>query len=171
MCRAGCSALRYFLFRMTSTPVRKALLAAALASLALTAGADISEGRYLPNAGGPHAPVPLSEVRVLDQEPASDFEAVGTVEAFGRNESEDVEVLEQVNGLRPPGPLAMFNTSPARADDDAGLALHALKVVAARHGVQALVIVDSGRAQIKANVVGHRIVAKAFWRKARRASR
>jgi hypothetical protein len=145
---------------------RHTVLAAALASLALAARADISEGRYASHDTEAYVPVAPSEVRILDREPASDFEAVGTVEAFGKDEP-DLEILEQVNGLRPPSPLAFFGAPAPRNGDDAGLAMHALKTVAARHGVQALYIIESGRAQIRSNVVGHRIVAKAFRRKAR----
>lgn len=145
---------------------RHTVLAAALASLPLAARADISEGRYSPYDAEVYAPVAPSAVRILDREPASlDFEAVGTVEAIGKDEPE-VEILEQLNGLRPPAPLAFFSTAAVRNEDDAGLALHALKMVAARYGVQALYIIESGRAQIRNNVVGHRIVAKAFRRKA-----
>lgn len=152
---------------MISKLARSTALAAALATLAFAARADISEGRYSPYEAESFSSVPVSEVRILDQEPPPDYVAVGTVEALGKDELE-VEVLEQVNGLRPPSPLSLFKSSaPRTADDDASLALHALKMVAARHGVQALLIVESGRAQIRRDVIGHRIVAKAFRRKAR----
>jgi hypothetical protein len=151
---------------MISKLARNTAWAVTLATLAFTARADISEGRYSPYEAETFAAVPVSEVRILDQEPPPDYVAVGTVEAQGKDESE-VEVLEQVNGLRPPGPLALFRSSAPSTDDDASLALHALKMVAARHGVQALLIVESGRAQIRRDVTGHRIVAKAFRRKAR----
>ena len=151
---------------MISKLARNTALAVALATLALATRANISEGRYSSYETGAFSSVPVSEVRILDQEPPPDYEAVGTVEAHGKDESE-VEVLEQVNGLRPPGPLSLFRSSAPRTGDDASLALHALKMVAARHGVQALLIVESGRAQIRRDVVGHRIVAKAFRRKAR----
>ncbi|WP_029001362.1 hypothetical protein [Azohydromonas australica] len=151
---------------MISKFARNTALAVALATLAFATRADISEGRYSSFEAETFSSVPVSEVRILDQEPPPDYVVVGTVEALGKDESE-VEVLEQVNGLRPPGPLSLFRSSAPRDEDDASLALHALKMVAARHGVQALLIVESGPAQIRRNVTGHRIVAKAFRRKAR----
>lgn len=154
---------------MTRVLARNSLLASLLVVFALGARADISEARYTAFDGETHASVPLAEVRILDREDTSELEPVGIVEAQGKNDSE-VDVLEQVNGLKPPGPLAFFNPNavPAQGADDASLALHALKAVAARHGVQALFIIESERTQIRKNVVGHRIVAKAFRRKARR---
>lgn len=151
---------------MISKLTRNTALTVALATLAFASRADILEGRYSPHEAETFSAVPVSEVRILDQEPPPDHVAVGTVEAFGKDASE-VEVLEQVNGLRPPRPLSLFRPSAPRTDDDASLALHALKMVAARHGVQALLIVESGHAQIRRDVMGHRIVAKAFRRKAR----
>lgn len=146
---------------MISKLARNTALAVALATFAFATRADISEGRYSSYEAQTFSSVPVSEVRVLDQEPPPDYVAVGTVEAHGKNEPE-VEILEQVNGLRLPGPLPIFKSSVPPTDDDASLALHALKTVAARHGVQALLIVESGRAQIRRDVTGHRIVAKAF---------
>ncbi|MDZ5456931.1 hypothetical protein [Azohydromonas lata] len=150
--------------------VRNALLGALLAVAALGARADVSEARYTSFDGEGHAPIAVSEVRILDKEDPAEMEPVGLIEAQGHNDS-DVDVLEQVNGLRLPGPLAIFNSNAVpsvQGADDAGLALHALKSVAARHGVQALLIIESERAQIRRDVVGHRLVAKAFRRKARR---
>ncbi len=139
---------------------------ATLATLAFATRANISEGRYSACEAETFSSVPVSEVQILSQEPPPDYVPVGTVEAHGKDELE-VEVLEQVNGLRPPGPLSLFRPSAPRSGDDASLALQALKMVAARHGVQALLIVESGRAQISRDVIGHRIVAKAFRRNAR----
>lgn len=154
---------------MSRDLVRNTLLGALLAVAALEALADISEARYTSHDGEVHAPIALSEVRILDRDDPADLEPVGLIEAQGRNDS-DVDVLEQVNGLRLPGPLSFFspNAVPSQGADDAGLALHALKAVAARHGVHALFIIESGRAQVRKNMMGHRIVAKAYRRKARR---
>lgn len=151
---------------MISKLIRNTALAVTLAALACVTRADISEGRYSSYEAATFSSVPVSEVQLFDQAPPPDYVAVGTVEAHGKDESE-VEVLEQVNGLRPPGPLSFFRSAAPRTDDDASLALHALKMVAARHGVQALLIVESARAQIRSDMVGHRIVAKAFRRGAR----
>lgn len=154
---------------MSRELVRNTLLAALLAVSSLWAQADIAEARYTPSDVEVHAPIALSEVRILEKEDPAELEPVGMIEAQGHNDS-DIDVLAQVNGLRLPGPLSFFSSSaaPAPGHDDAGLALHALKSVAARHGVHALLIVESGRTQIRKNVMGHRIVAKAFRRKARR---
>ena len=138
---------------MISKLARNTVLAVALATLASMACADIAEARYSPYELEASSPVPLSEVRILPRAPGAELEAVGTVEAYGKDQS-DIEILEQVNGLRPPEPLAFFSPSAQRsADDDASLAMHALKTVAARNGVQALLILESGRAQIKGNVI------------------
>ncbi|WP_298235276.1 hypothetical protein [uncultured Azohydromonas sp.] len=150
---------------MISQLTRHTALTVALATLAFATRADVSEGRFSSYEPSTFSSLPVSEVQILDQEPPPDYVAVGTVEAHGKDETE-VEILEQVNGLRPPGPLSLFK-SPAPRADDASLALHALKMVAARYGVQALLIVESGRVQIRRDMVGHRIVAKAFRRKAR----
>lgn len=154
---------------MSRELVRNTLLGALLAVATLAALADISEARYTSYDDEVHAPIALSEVRILDREDPAELEQVGLIEAQGRNDS-DVDVLEQVNGLRLPGPLPFFNPNavPSKGADDAGLALHALKSVAARHGVHALLIIESGRTQVRKNMTGHRIVAKAYRRKARR---
>lgn len=146
---------------MISLLARQTVLALALAMSALAVQAGISEARFLSDVPESHPPVAPSEIRLLDQDGEPGLRIVGVVEAVGKEDAE-LDRLEQVNGLRLPGPLPFFDSSPAKGDNDASLAMRALKALAARHGVHALFIVKSERAEVRNNVVGHRIVAKAF---------
>lgn len=127
-----------------------------LATMSISARADISEATFTPQGSETYAQTEISKVAVYVYKPEFKFKIIGVIEARGMAGG-DLSLLDKLDITR------HFNAPPGEKDDIA-LAMKALKEEAAWAGAEGVLILQSRQVRVSQTATERQIKAVAIRR-------